>query len=225
MFEVDLHVHTTYSDGVSTPREVLEEARRRGLGGIAITDHDTARGACAALEDARRLGIVLIPGVEVSAREAHVLLLGVDCSEPPAVRKGMGVEEVLDLARDNGYVAVLAHPFSRLGIAPYPVVRMPHALRRFDLVEVLNGKSLMLSNRRAMRLAQRIGKPGVAGSDAHVAASVGVVRTALPNLENPDGWEDVVEELRRGRVEARGRTSILAIARHYLREYAALLPF
>ena len=137
----------------------------------------------------------------------------------------MSVEEALDLARDNEYVAVLAHPFSRLGIAPYPVVGMPHVLRRFDLVEVINGKSLMLSNRRAMGLARRVGKPGVAGSDAHVAASVGVVRTALPSLENPGGWRDVVEELRHGRVEARGRTSILSIARHYLRELAALLPF
>jgi predicted metal-dependent phosphoesterase TrpH len=71
----DLHIHTTHSDGLYTPAQVLELARRSGLAGIAITDHDTLAG----VEEAMRLApsLEIIPGVEITAehegRELHLL--------------------------------------------------------------------------------------------------------------------------------------------------------
>jgi predicted metal-dependent phosphoesterase TrpH len=74
----DLHTHSTASDGMLPPREVVALAAERGLAGVALTDHDTTDGLAEAIGMADSLGIRCIPGVELScfsptAREAHVL--------------------------------------------------------------------------------------------------------------------------------------------------------
>lgn len=74
----DLHVHTTHSDGLYTPAQILELARRSGLAGVAITDHDTLAGAAEALQlSTNAKAPEVIPGVEITAehqgRELHLL--------------------------------------------------------------------------------------------------------------------------------------------------------
>jgi len=74
---IDLHVHTTFSDGTLTPQQVVRLAERVGLSAIAITDHDTVRGNQEAIQEGERLGVEVVPGVEVSvdfhAGTMHVL--------------------------------------------------------------------------------------------------------------------------------------------------------
>jgi predicted metal-dependent phosphoesterase TrpH len=74
---VDLHTHTTASDGLFEPPELLRRAGERGLSAIGITDHDTAAGVRGALAAARPAGLEVVAGIEVSAyvgeRELHVL--------------------------------------------------------------------------------------------------------------------------------------------------------
>ncbi|MFL5339945.1 MAG: PHP domain-containing protein [Gemmataceae bacterium] len=69
----DLHIHTHHSDGMFSPEEVVRRARQRGLGAIAITDHDTTAGCAAGRAD----GLEVIPGVEITCdyrgRELHLL--------------------------------------------------------------------------------------------------------------------------------------------------------
>jgi predicted metal-dependent phosphoesterase TrpH len=73
----DLHVHTTHSDGVCSPCEVVTAAASVGLSAVAITDHDTVSAIAVARLEAVRLGVELVPGVEMTAeldgREIHVL--------------------------------------------------------------------------------------------------------------------------------------------------------
>lgn len=73
----DLHVHTTHSDGACSPGEVVRAAADRGLAALAITDHDTVSALAIARPEADRLGIELVPGIELTAerdgREVHVL--------------------------------------------------------------------------------------------------------------------------------------------------------
>jgi predicted metal-dependent phosphoesterase TrpH len=77
MGKVDLHIHTTASDGVYTPFEVVQVAVAKGLSTIAITDHDTVAGIDEALEAARGTVLEVIPGIELSAvrgsRETHIV--------------------------------------------------------------------------------------------------------------------------------------------------------
>lgn len=82
----DLHVHTTASDGTWTPAEVVREAALRGLAGVGITDHDTVAGIPEARAEAARMGIAVVPGVELGAEhrgeEVHVLGYFVDPLHP-----------------------------------------------------------------------------------------------------------------------------------------------
>jgi 3',5'-nucleoside bisphosphate phosphatase len=66
MKTVDLHAHTTASDGTMTPQELVQQARKQGLAAVAITDHDTIDGVAIAEAEAERVGIEVVPGVEIS---------------------------------------------------------------------------------------------------------------------------------------------------------------
>ena len=86
MPRIDLHLHTTYSDGSLPPAEVLLLARKAGVSALAITDHDIVDGIPEAIEAGRRLGIEIIPGIEVSSRhgetELHILGYFLDWQDP-----------------------------------------------------------------------------------------------------------------------------------------------
>lgn len=74
---VDLHVHTTASDGLHSPEEVVRMAQEAGLAAVAITDHDTTEGIPTALAEGERIGMTVIPGIEISSiaggQDIHVL--------------------------------------------------------------------------------------------------------------------------------------------------------
>ena len=63
---MDLHIHSTFSDGILKPAELVDMARDEGLSAISITDHDTADGTDEALQRGRQQGIEVIPGIEIS---------------------------------------------------------------------------------------------------------------------------------------------------------------
>lgn len=76
MKTIDLHVHTTASDGTASPAEAVELAKAAGLSAIAITDHDTVSGYAEAAEAGKALGVEVIPGIEISTkygRAVHIL--------------------------------------------------------------------------------------------------------------------------------------------------------
>ena len=79
---VDLHTHSTASDGSDTPSELVALAREKGLHGIALTDHDTVAGIPEFLGSAEKNGIRAVPGLEISStlygREIHILGLFID---------------------------------------------------------------------------------------------------------------------------------------------------
>ena len=77
MSRIDLHLHTTHSDGSQTPAEVVTLAHEAGVSALAITDHDITTGLPEAMATGQALGIEIIPGIEISSRhgesELHVL--------------------------------------------------------------------------------------------------------------------------------------------------------
>ncbi len=87
---VDLHLHSTASDGTVAPAEVVRRAADEGLAGVALTDHDTVAGVGEAREEARRRGLRFLVGAELSANEpgrsVHVLAYGFDPSDPDLAR-------------------------------------------------------------------------------------------------------------------------------------------
>ena len=93
----DLHMHSTYSDGVLAPEQIVERAARAGICHIAVTDHDTLGGSRAACSCARTAGIEVVPGVEISTqtdgRDAHLLGYFVDLLDS-------GLEELFERSRE-----------------------------------------------------------------------------------------------------------------------------
>jgi predicted metal-dependent phosphoesterase TrpH len=94
---IDLHIHTTASDGLLTPEEVVEIAAKEGLSAISITDHDSIDGYLSAQEKAEELGIELIPGVELSlthkGEDFHLLGYLIDCENPEFLKKISSFQE------------------------------------------------------------------------------------------------------------------------------------
>jgi len=86
MGNVDLHLHTTASDGVMTPSEIVNYAKNKGLLAIAITDHDTIEGLEEGLLEGERIGLEVIPGIEISAEHSpgsmHLLGFFIDIHDP-----------------------------------------------------------------------------------------------------------------------------------------------
>lgn len=98
MKKVDLHVHSTYSDGTNTPAELIELAKEEGLSAIALTDHDTLDGIPDALNAAKNEPVQLIPGVELSTNfnntEVHIVGLFIDYKNPQ-------INEYLEVQRQS----------------------------------------------------------------------------------------------------------------------------
>lgn len=79
---IDLHTHTTASDGSYAPAELIRYAEEKGLSAVAVTDHDTVAGVDEAVREGRRLGVRVVPGVELSTRldecDVHMTALFID---------------------------------------------------------------------------------------------------------------------------------------------------
>jgi predicted metal-dependent phosphoesterase TrpH len=186
IFSFDLHLHTHYSaDASSSPEAMVEAAKRRGLSGIALTDHNT----CEAVEHLTRKGLIrpdgqpvegflIVPGVEVSTADGHLLSLGTTLP----YMKGKPAAKVVAAIRERGGVAVAPHPYDRFRAGIREEV-----LDELDLaaLETFNAAvSLKRFNTEASAYAARRGLAATAGSDAHHASAAGISSTAydLPEL-------------------------------------------
>lgn len=193
---MDLHVHARWSpDSRLTLDAIGARLPHAGLKGFALTDHNTVEGHAALREmQERNPSYLLLPGVEVSTREGHVLAYGVHES-PPAHRP---VVETLEWVRDHGGEAVLAHPFRR----SHGVGRRIAETVRVPAIETRNGHNSEIANLRAESVAAHRAVGMTGGSDAHAAADVGRAFTEFdPSVSTVD---DLLEALRRGGVAATG---------------------
>ena len=194
-FEADLHIHTVRSsDAHIEPRELVAAAKRLGLFAIAVTDHNTVAGVRAVVTLARGQDVLVVPGVEVSSRDGHVLALGV--SED--ITAGLAADETIRRIEDLGGLAIAAHPGRVYTGLRDDVVREAG----FRAVEVANGHSSRGLNRSARRLAAGLGTATTGGSDAHFPEEVGNCRTAFPAA--PADVEGVLEAIRAREVKAVG---------------------
>jgi len=188
---LDMHVHTSFShDGTEPPKRLVQRAAEIGLDGLAITDHNTQEGVAQALEAGEDEDIIVIPGVEVSCREGHVLLYGSECFP---LGRGWTVGDLLAEVKRNfpTCIAAVAHPFDRFrsGMG-WAAARYP-----FDAVETVNAHS-PLPRDVVLPLARTLGVGEVGGSDAHFIEGLGKGRTLVR------ASEDLLHEIARsGRAE------------------------
>ncbi|HXY47150.1 MAG TPA: CehA/McbA family metallohydrolase [Thermoplasmata archaeon] len=218
VLRVDLHVHSAHSpDSRLTLDEIAARLPYVGLKGFAITDHNsvTAHRELSGLRD-RFPGLLVVPGVEVSTREGHLLVYGI--SELPPARRP--IDETLEWAKSHGGISVLAHPLRLV----HGVGRKIATAAPVTALETVNGHTSAVGNAKAeLTAAQRhVGTTG--GSDVHELSDLGRAYTEFsPDISSVEG---LLEAIRGGHTSGKGsslrwrgrlrwslRTSALRVAR------------
>jgi hypothetical protein len=191
--KIDLHVHTIYSyDALITPKDLIFYAKKRGLDGVAITDHDRIDGA---LKIAKETDFLIVPGTEISSLNGHIIGLNVDELVPPK----LGVDETLDRIHEAGGIAIACHP-----ITFFKESLKGHISRQFDAIEVINSSAFPFnySVRHTEKIASKLGIARVAGSDAHYGPEIGYAYT-LVNAEHE--VDEIVKAIKKGLCSPHGR--------------------
>jgi len=184
LIEIDLHMHTDHSTDCATPVEVLlETARDRGLGAIAITDHNEVSGAL----EARRIAagmddLKVIVGEEVkTAEQGEVIGLFLEEKIP----RGMTMAETIAAIRAQGGLVYVPHPFDRLHSVP-DYEHLLDMVEEIDVLEVFNPRVAVTAfNEEARRFAEKYRIVPGAGSDSHVAQGLGSVRVRVHDFDGP----------------------------------------
>lgn len=214
---VDLHVHTRFSpDSVADPESMLLAAARRGLSGIAVTDHNTVAGAERALAIAAQLkqrgalppDFLVIEGEEVGSRDGHIIALFVHAPVPP----GRSAAETVAAIHAQGGLAVAAHPLLPSGVGQQAVSVRFDAVETENMAEELHfSLASAAANRRRAAFYRALTRPVIGSSDAHDPSVVGLGYTLIP-AAHPDE-----ADVRRALATHQTQAGMLAPARHLRR--------
>jgi hypothetical protein len=189
LFDVDLHMHTDHSPDCATPVDVLlETAKARGLGAIAVTDHNVISGAHEAAEQADGIKVIVAEEVK-TAEQGEVIGLFIDEHIP----RGMTLEETIAEIHRQGGLVYVPHPFDRMHAVP-DYEHLLNVVEDVDAIEVFNARVAVKSfNEEAVKFARKYRIPAGAGSDSHVPQGLGSVRIRMRDFDGP---EEFLESLR-----------------------------
>jgi hypothetical protein len=189
LIDVDLHMHTDHShDCATTVEELLATAEARGLGAIAVTDHNEISGAQDAL--AKADGVKVIVAEEIKT-DSQGEVIGLFLTEK--IPRGMTLAETIAEIKRQGGLVYVPHPFDRLHAVP-DYEHLLDVLEDVDAIEVFNPRvAFKPFNEEAARFAAKYRIVAGAGSDSHVAAGLGSVRIRMRDFDGP---EEFLESLR-----------------------------
>lgn len=212
LIDIDLHMHTDHSSDCATPVEVLiETARDRGFGAIAITDHNEVSGALEAAKVAEGMDdFQVIVGEEVKT-DGQGEVIGLFLSE--RIPKGLSMAETVAEIRRQGGLVYVPHPFDRLHSVP-DYEHLLAIVDEIDFMEVFNPRVAIGSfNEEAERFAAKYGIIPAAGSDSHVAQGLGSVRVRVPEFDGP---EEFLEAMRQAEITRRHKNLVYVQALKFL---------
>ena len=182
----DLHIHSKYSyDSFLSPERIIKIAKKKGLNGIAISDHNTIKGGIEALKIEKGEDFQVIVGAETKTEYGDII--GLFLSEEI---KTSQFEELIEEIKSQGGLSVLAHPYRQYKF-PEEIVD------RVDLVEAFNARSRKEANRKAYELVKKYKKPVTAGSDAHLGFEIGNGRIIVNSK--------IKGELKKGKTKIEGK--------------------
>jgi predicted metal-dependent phosphoesterase TrpH len=191
----DLHVHTTYSsDSLITPKDLIYYAKKNGLNAVAVTDHNYLDGAIKIAKETR--DFLVIPGMEVSSSEGHIIALNIE--EP--IPRNLTALETVECIHTSGGIAIACHPY----------VNFKGCLRNavcdaFDAIEVINARAFPFqkSVKKAQEAAEKFRLSKVAGTDAHYGPQIGYGYTTI-DIEDTT-VEAVTHAIIHGNCQAHGQ--------------------
>ncbi|MHB1414545.1 MAG: PHP domain-containing protein [Chloroflexota bacterium] len=200
----DLHTHTHFSaDSGAKFADIVAAVRRRGLDGIAVTDHNRLEGALQLKEVAP---FTVIVGEEIRTSEGEII--GLFLSEEIPAR--LSPEETVERIKAQGGLVYIPHPFDRVRPSHLRKEALYRLIDSIDAVEVVNSRTtLPLDNRRAELLCQRYGLRRGAGSDAHLPREIGQAWVEIPPFANA---AEFLSSLEQGRAVGRLTTPLAHLA-------------
>lgn len=187
MLKVEFHCHTLYSlDSLTKPEDLVKKAFEKGIDRVAVTDHNTIKGALIAKAfDPERV----IVGEEILTTEGELLALFIQ-EEVPALMPPMKTIEIL--RQQNAFISV-SHPFDRQR-SGWREEGLAELIPFIDAIEVFNSRSLNKRiNQKAMNFAKTHKLPGTVGSDAHTTRELGMATLTLPAFDNSDELRRVIK--------------------------------
>jgi hypothetical protein len=210
MLKIDFHSHTAEDpqDRIAyTARDLIDRAAKLGFDALAVTNHNRITYGDDLRAYAEKRGVLLLPGVEITADRCHVLIINPRFAAGPGIRYRLA-----DLPR-------LKTPDS-LFIAPHPFFVIFQSLRGrllpllpfFDAIEYASYHNRLVNfNARAVRLAAETGKPLVGTSDCHTAWQLGRTYSLVDAAKDLDS---IIAAVKAGRLEYRTRSvSLWAMGR------------
>ncbi len=218
--KIDLHLHTTFSiDGVHSPRTMVLAAKRAGLDGLAITDHNSVNGWKEAVKAGKELGVLVIKGEEVSVYkdgQPAVHVLGLFLSK---AIKSKTMPEVAEEIHRQGGLAVAAHPLDRYRGRYQDLKKY---LDYFDAVEVMNSHTPFFEdNEIAREFARKMKKSVTGGSDAHTKYEVGFSFTQA----RANSLEEFRKAIIAGKTTAHGKKANILYHAFSILSKRGLYPF
>jgi len=204
----DPHCHTTASDGMAKPAELVAGAIERGLGLIAVCDHDTMASADEVRARGEAAGLAVVCGMEVTTRwPAQTHVVGWFLERP--VRSGMTLEDTVDAIHDQGGLAIIPHPFMPTYFASCQPGMLARLIERHpvDGIEVEHSSPITAGRRRHLAEfynanRERLGA-AIGASDSHFGRhDLGQVLTEFEGEDAGDFRRAVLErrtQPRRGR--------------------------
>ncbi len=192
----DLHIHSKYSsDGVLDPERIVRIAMKRGLNGIAITDHNTIKGGLKA-KKYENADFTVIVGSEISTERGEII--GLFLEEEV---KSTNVQEVITEIKEQNGIIVIPHPFDELRHSAFHPAE--EDAKFIDCVEGFNSRCVYQKyNKKAVEFGIKHNLMITAGSDAHFANEIG-------NAGIITETEDVREALMKNEVQIFGKRSLL----------------
>jgi predicted metal-dependent phosphoesterase TrpH len=189
MLKLDLHIHSQYSeDGSGNILEISKILKKKGLDGMAITDHNTIEGGISALRVASK-DFVVIPGIEISTKDGHIIALNVKENIP----RNLTIEETVENIIDIGGLPIVPHLYRTLsGIKEKKLKKIKN---KIPAIEVFNSCSVLKTNLKTMEIAKKYKLGGTGGSDSHIPSLVGEAYTLIDtNNLNIDSIISLIEK-------------------------------
>jgi predicted metal-dependent phosphoesterase TrpH len=161
MLKLDLHVHSKYSeDGTGSPKDIIKSIKKKGLHGVAITDHNTIKGSIESLKLAQK-NFIVIPGIEISTTDGHILALNIKKKIPWKLT----IEETVDRIIDEGGLPIVPHLIRNMsGIKK---TKLKILKEKIHSIEVFNSCSQPKTNLKIAKIAKEFNLGGTGGSDTH----------------------------------------------------------
>lgn len=204
MWTVELHCHTLYSpDCLTRLEDLIAACRRKRIDKLAVTDHNTARGALMLQQMAPDLIIV---GEEVRTSRGELLAYFLSETIPP----DLSPEETIARIRAQGGLVGISHPLDRVRREAMGREAALSIIDQVDMIEVFNARSVFhADNAGALALAEAHGKLKIAGSDAHTIYELGRATMRMPPFTGP---QDFLAALAGAQIVARPTTRLIHLA-------------